>query len=133
APRSGTDARGAAGFQVGAGNIQHNYFMTRPDVVWPHRVGVMPPEADCFQHRDLAMRVNDVLSAGESVVLTQVLSGLGGVGKTQLAASIARRLWHEQAVDLLVWVPASSRQVIVAAYAQAAAEVTTSPGGDAEQ
>jgi alkylhydroperoxidase family enzyme len=49
---------------------------------------------------------------------------MGGVGKTQLAAAHARRLWDERVVDLVVWVTASSRAALVSAYAQAAVDVT---------
>jgi MinD superfamily P-loop ATPase len=56
--------------------------------------------------------------AGE--VVTHVLSGLGGVGKTQLAADLARRLIVGREVDLVVWVDAADRSTILARYAQAA-------------
>ncbi|MFE9679752.1 tetratricopeptide repeat protein [Streptomyces sp. NPDC006259] len=55
---------------------------------------------------------------------TQVLSGTGGVGKTQLAAHHARATWQARAVDLLVWVTASSRDAVLSAYAEAAVTVT---------
>jgi hypothetical protein len=42
-----------------------------------------------------------------TVVLTQVLAGMGGVGKTQLAAAHARCAW-QQGVGVLVWAAASS-------------------------
>jgi hypothetical protein len=93
---------------------------------------VVPPAADCFQVRAVARRLDKVLAGGQTAVVTQVLSGLGGVGKTQLAAGLARRVWHEQSVDLVVWVAAVSRDTIVAGYAEAAADVA--PGvGDGEQ
>ncbi|MFE2282785.1 tetratricopeptide repeat protein [Streptomyces sp. NPDC059443] len=50
----------------------------------------------------------------------EVLSGMGGVGKTQLAAARARTAWQAGELDLLVWVTASARTAIVDAYAQAA-------------
>ena len=54
------------------------------------------------------------------MVLGQVLSGMGGVGKTQLAAHHARTLVDQAQVDLVVWIPAGQRTSILAAYAQAA-------------
>ncbi|MFC6901037.1 FxSxx-COOH system tetratricopeptide repeat protein [Nonomuraea dietziae] len=60
--------------------------------------------------------------AGETVVLTQVLAGMGGVGKTQLAAAYARRVW-QQGVQVLVWVNAATRDGIVSAYADTAARL----------
>jgi DNA-binding SARP family transcriptional activator len=77
----------------------------RQPVSWPHRVGVVPPPADGFQDR----RVAEALPAS-----TQVISGLGGVGKTQLAAYVARTAQ----VDLLIWVSAASRDAVLSAYAQ---------------
>jgi tetratricopeptide (TPR) repeat protein len=53
----------------------------------------------------------------------QILTGLGGVGKTQLAANLAHRLWRDQQIDLLVWVTATSRNRILATYADAAADL----------
>jgi tetratricopeptide (TPR) repeat protein len=53
-------------------------------------------------------------------------------GKTQLAVLPARSLWQSRAVDLLVWVPATSRASILSAYLQAAAAVGTDLAGSAE-
>ena len=50
-------------------------------------------------------------------------------GKTQLAAYYAESLWEAHAVDLLVWIDASSQAALLAGYAEAAAAVTgTTPG-----
>jgi hypothetical protein len=86
------------------------------------RVGVIPQPADCFQDRQAAERVQAAAGAGETVVLTQVLAGMGGVGKTQLAAAYARRAWR-QGVQVLVWVNAATRDGIVSAYADTAARL----------
>ncbi|WP_277751135.1 tetratricopeptide repeat protein [Streptomyces hoynatensis] len=62
---------------------------------------------------------------------------MGGVGKTQLAAEYARMAWERGlkpgGVDVLVWISAGSREAIVAAYAQAGAELCGADPGDADQ
>ena len=64
-------------------------------------------------------RLEAATQDGGTVVLTQVLAGIGGVGKTQLAAAYARRAWAE-GVGVLVWVNAATRDGAVSAYADAA-------------
>ncbi|MGK5451232.1 NB-ARC domain-containing protein, partial [Streptomyces radiopugnans] len=84
----------------------------------------MPPrEADCFQDRAAVRELERALDGGGTAVLCQVLSGMGGVGKTQLAAHHARRVLAAGGVDLLVWATAATREAVVAAYAQAAAGI----------
>jgi integrase len=102
-------------------------------VTWPVRVGVVPPQADCYQHRAVTEGLSAVTTGGGTAVLCQVMSGLGGVGKTQLAAARARQLWEAGELDLLVWVSAASRSAIVATYAQAHTAVTGVEVADAEQ
>jgi hypothetical protein len=102
-------------------------------VSWPCWLGVVPAQAECFQHRDVADAVDSAISAGGTVVVCQVLAGPGGVGKTQLAASYARAAWDAGSVDLLLWVNAGSRAGIVSAYSQAAAEVTGADAADPEK
>ena len=94
---------------------------TEPD--WPVVVGVLPNEADHFQHRGLTDRLARAGEHHPTVVLGQVLSGMGGVGKTQLAAHHARSLLTGRAVDLVVWVSAAERATIVQDYADAARAV----------
>jgi hypothetical protein len=106
--------------------------MVRP-VTWPVRVGVVPPEADCYQPRIVTGALSAITSGGGTAVLCQVLSGLGGVGKTQLAATHARQLWEAGDLDLMVWVPAASRSAIVAGYAQAHTAATGLDVPDAER
>lgn len=103
-------------------------------VRWPLQVGSIPLLADCYQHRERESGlIGDALASGETTVLTQVLSGLGGVGKTQLAAAYAHAAWRDATVELLIWVTASSRQAIQASYAQAAREIATVVPVEAEQ
>ncbi|MET8747997.1 SAV_2336 N-terminal domain-related protein, partial [Streptomyces sp. NPDC004728] len=96
---------------------------SRERASWPHRVGVIPPRAQSFQHRAEAEQLRAAVDGGGTAVLCQVLTGTGGVGKTQLAADYARAAWESGGVDVLVWISASTRSAIVAGYAQASAEV----------
>ena len=58
------------------------------------------------------------------------LSASGGTGKTQLAAALAHQLWDSRAVDLLVWVKASTRNAILTGYALTLAELGAADPGD---
>ncbi|MEV0148622.1 MULTISPECIES: FxSxx-COOH system tetratricopeptide repeat protein [unclassified Nonomuraea] len=79
------------------------------------RIGLIPQSADCFQER----QVSEHIQAGADAGGTVVLGGMGGVGKTQLAAAYARRAW-QRGIDVLVWVNAATRESIVSAYADTA-------------
>ncbi len=56
------------------------------------------------------------------MVLTQVLSGGGGVGKTQLAAACATDALKD-GVDLVLWASATEIQQVITQYARAAADL----------
>ncbi|MGW6914324.1 FxSxx-COOH system tetratricopeptide repeat protein [Kitasatospora sp. NPDC054939] len=99
-------------------------------------VDAIPATASGFQPRtELRARIDAARAAGGPVVLTQLFSGAGGVGKTQLAAAYAAEAVHRREVDLVVWVPAGEEQRIVGTYARAAlrARVPDAAGLDAEQ
>ncbi|WP_405542413.1 tetratricopeptide repeat protein [Streptomyces phaeochromogenes] len=105
----------------------------RRHITLPYQIGVIPREVDTFQYR-AAVEIPEVTFAeGTTAVLGYVLSGMGGVGKTQLAARFARRAWQAGNVDLLVWVTAGTRSAIVTRYAQAAADLLGVEATDAEQ
>jgi hypothetical protein len=82
-------------------------------------IGLIPPPAAHFQSRPLA-------EAG-----VRVLSGLGGVGKTQLAAARART--RLAAGDLVVWADASSRDSIVSRWADAGEQLARAAPADPER
>ncbi|MFI6513829.1 tetratricopeptide repeat protein [Streptosporangium sp. NPDC050855] len=86
-------------------------------------VGAVPRAADCFQPREIADRLTEAAADGGTVVVSQVLAGMGGIGKTQLAAAYARQVWQRKEVDVVVWVSAASRLQILAGYVQAAIEL----------
>ncbi|WP_370423765.1 tetratricopeptide repeat protein [Streptomyces sp. QH1-20] len=96
----------------------------RAPVPWPRSVGIVPRQADCFQHRAAADALSGTAGTGGPEALCHVLSGTGGAGKTQLAAHHARTTWEAGGTDLLVWVTATDRAAILSAYAEAAAAVT---------
>ncbi|HYS38105.1 MAG TPA: tetratricopeptide repeat protein, partial [Pseudonocardiaceae bacterium] len=116
------DADHARGVQVGDHSVMV-VNQVRAGVVWPVRVGVVPGRADGYVDRTVSDALDAATQSPGTVVLTQVLSGLGGVGKTQLAARYARQLWTDAAVDVIVWVPAGSTVSIVTSYAATATEL----------
>ncbi|MET8153693.1 tetratricopeptide repeat protein [Actinoplanes sp. NPDC049668] len=83
----------------------------------------MPRLAAGRQPRPADGLLASAVAAGRTAVVCQVLAGMGGVGKTQLAANLATGLWAAGQVDLLVWVTATNRTSIVDDYARAAAEI----------
>ncbi|MET8747286.1 tetratricopeptide repeat protein, partial [Streptomyces sp. NPDC004728] len=115
---------------IGALTVQR---APREPASWPHQVGVIPSEARSFQHRAEADRLRAAVDGGGTAVLCQVLTGMGGVGKTQLAADYARAAWDEGGLDVLVWVTASGRSPVVSAYAQAGVELCQADPDDPEQ
>jgi hypothetical protein len=105
----------------------------RTPAAWPHQVGVLPRRAEPFQHRAEADQLRAAVDGEGTAVLGQVLTGTGGVGKTQLAADYARTAWEHDEVDVLVWISASSRSAILAGYAQAGVEVLAADPEKPEQ
>ncbi|WP_316763139.1 FxSxx-COOH system tetratricopeptide repeat protein [Streptomyces herbicida] len=100
---------------------------------WPHQVGVIPSRAQSFQHRAEADRLRAAIDGGGTAVLRQVLTGMGGVGKTQLAADYAHTAWDTGGLDVLVWITASARSPVVTGYAQASIELCRAVPDDPEQ
>lgn len=93
---------------------------------WPVQVGVLPPRAVGRLDRPVDVVLQTAVEAGGemAIVVCQVLAGMGGVGKTQLATSVAHRWWRDHRVDLLIWATATSRTSVITRYAQAAADIT---------
>lgn len=89
----------------------------------PMVVGVVPDEPEHYQVRELSDGIFRSSGEDPTVVVGRVLSGMGGAGKTQLAAHHARCMLREREIDLLVWVSAAERMSIVHTYANAAHQV----------
>ncbi|TCO59438.1 hypothetical protein EV192_104280 [Actinocrispum wychmicini] len=113
------------------GGMRVHQSVHRPVVALPHRAGIFPVRAAAFQHRAVADLLARVLAC-DSVVHTVVVSGLGGVGKTQLVLDCAERLWALGQVELLVWVTAGSREAVVSSFARLGADLTGIEDPDAE-
>ncbi|MEU5384144.1 tetratricopeptide repeat protein [Kitasatospora cineracea] len=99
------------------------YVTPPPEVDWPVVVGDVPAAAGAFQPRAAVRERVEAARAGRgTAVLTQVLTGGGGVGKTQLAADLARDALAA-GVEVLVWAPARDPLTVLRLYAEAAALV----------
>ncbi|WP_146193958.1 tetratricopeptide repeat protein, partial [Streptomyces sp. MA5143a] len=96
--------------------------MQGPSVEWPVWVGDVPRPAAAFQPRtQVRKKARAARGEGSDVVL----SGPGGVGKSQLAASLVRELRDQErsdgaGLDVLVWVGATGTDQVISAYAEAA-------------
>ncbi|MGW3835354.1 tetratricopeptide repeat protein [Streptomyces microflavus] len=107
--------------------------MSSPSVQWPVWVGDVPRLAAAFQPRTaIGDHADGVRREGRDVVL----SGAGGVGKSQLAAYLARQLRDQErttsaGLDVLVWARATGPDQIITAYAEAAGQLHLS-GADQE-
>ncbi|WP_328492484.1 NB-ARC domain-containing protein [Streptomyces sp. NBC_00414] len=134
------DGTASYGGMVNTGYIRTLAVAQRPfqePAPWPHQVGVIPPMARSFQHRIAAQRLRTAADVGGTAVVAQLLVGMGGVGKTQLAADYARTAWTDittaGGLDVLVWITASARSPIVNGYAQAGVELCRADPNDAEK
>ena len=94
--------------------------------VLPPVWGNVPPRNPGFTGRDqmLADVRQALLSGGRAVV--QALAGMGGVGKTQLAAEYAHRF--ASGYDVVWWIAAEQAALIGEQIAALAAELASSPG-----
>jgi tetratricopeptide (TPR) repeat protein len=101
----------------------------------------MPPFAEGFSDRpDTARGILDALIPGSTIALvpgSEFAEGrqnwLGASGKTQIAAMLAETLWRSGAVDIVVWISATSRSAVLSGYAEAWMATTgIEPTGTAE-
>ncbi|TDC12481.1 tetratricopeptide repeat protein, partial [Streptomyces sp. 8K308] len=112
-------------------NRQYHFPAPAEPVVWPVQLGPTPPLASAFQPRNaLRQAIARGRQTDGRVVLSQVLSGGGGVGKTQLAAACATDALNT-GTDLVMWVAAGEATQVITSYAQAAARVRA-PGAAGE-
>jgi len=105
------------------------------------RVGDMPALAEGFSDRpDTARGILDALIPGSTIALvpgSEFAEGkqnwLGASGKTQIAVMLAETLWRSGAVDVVVWISATSRSAVLSGYIEAWVTATgIEPTGTAE-
>jgi len=101
----------------------------------------MPALAEGFSDRpDTARGILDALIPGSTIALvpgSEFAEGkqnwLGASGKTQIAAMLAETLWRSGAVDVVVWISATSRSAVLSGYVEAWMAATgIEPTGTAE-
>ncbi|MET8539765.1 tetratricopeptide repeat protein [Kitasatospora sp. NPDC004799] len=121
-------------FQAGEMTVHQYAAPAAAEVRWPVVIGRIPPKATAFQPRaELRREIDEARGEYGTVVLSQVLAGGGGVGKSQLAAHYARAA-VEAGTDLVLWADAAEPSAVTDLYARAAVELRV-PGasGEAEQ
>ncbi len=109
---------------------------------WPVRSGTVPAlAADYASRPETAPDLAAALPAGAAVALVTDRGASPGPasgpvsgpaapdwrrasGKTQLAAAFAESLWQTGQLDLLAWIPATSRASVLSGYAAATAAAT---------
>jgi tetratricopeptide (TPR) repeat protein len=105
------------------------------------RVGEVPPLAEGYTDRpDTARGIVEMLVPGKTVALVPgsafaegPSNWLGACGKTQIAVIIAESLWRSGAIDVLMWIPATSRESVLSVYVEASASAFgIAPTGTAE-
>ncbi|MFJ3673674.1 tetratricopeptide repeat protein [Streptomyces sp. NPDC090106] len=131
-------------------NYAENLYLTQAGtpVQWPVVVGTVPVLASAFQPRTgLRQAVDEARGHSSTVVLAsdstdipatdsgartlvQVMTGGGGVGKSQLAAAYAREAVQD-GIELVLWTPATEVQQVITTYAQAA-HLVQAPGRTGE-
>jgi hypothetical protein len=90
-------------------------------------VGQLPSEPQSFVRRNLVPRLTRELAASQVVVVT-ALTGMRGVGKTQVAAAYAR-IAVEDRVPLVAWVNAESADSLMDGLARVADRLSVAPEG----
>ncbi|MDN4612323.1 tetratricopeptide repeat protein [Arthrobacter burdickii] len=121
-----------SGGTVGVIGDHATVVMPRRSLSWPMVLGSAPRVASAFQPRTAIIeQIAPVAGTDASQhAAAWVLSGTGGVGKTQIAAG----MFASSSADLRVWVNAESRESVLVSFAEAAIHLDLADvDGDPEQ
>jgi tetratricopeptide (TPR) repeat protein/nucleoside phosphorylase len=92
---------------------KHNASRDGPQPLW----NIPYPRNPCFTgHEELLTQLAGALTEGQATALSQpqAISGLGGIGKTQIAVEFAYR--HQQNYQTVLWALADTRESLVSGY-----------------
>ena len=94
-------------------NVMSSFPAPRPGLMWSVPYGRNP----LFTGReDILQQVHHALTTSKNAALTQAITGLGGIGKTQTALEYAYR--YHQDYDAIFWMRASSREELAEDFTQ---------------
>jgi tetratricopeptide (TPR) repeat protein len=101
-------------------------------VEWPILSGQIPPVAASYVARQetglsLASLTTQTTLLVPAKDTARSLDGLGGTGKTSLAAALATECHGTQTAQLVVWVTATGRDAVLTGYAQALRDLGEGP------
>jgi hypothetical protein len=111
----------------------------RPDITEELRIrfGQLPGRAACYQARPEQAELERTLTAKRTAVLqdaakpaTDLLTGMGGVGKTQIALAYFSKVCDDPEWTVAAWIPAGSQKDVVDGYARLAARILGSDVGE---
>jgi hypothetical protein len=91
--------------------------MSAPPTAFPHIWDIPYPRNPVFTGREEVLtRLADTLKASQPTALSQpqAISGLGGIGKTQIAVEYAYR--YRQNYQTVLWTRAETREALVSGY-----------------
>ena len=135
--RTALDAKGRAQPLIKAPRGQRGYrfiadVIVRPEEALPPIWNIPHRRNPNFTGREsLLEMLRSARQSGQPAALTQSLSGLGGVGKTQLAAEYAYR--NATAYDVVWWVRAEDAATLITDYAHLARRLNLVEMGASEQ
>jgi tetratricopeptide (TPR) repeat protein len=124
-PDRHTGVTGSQGVQLGDHNRQFNLFVVPPPP-GPVVAGNVPQAPPAFQPREDLMA--QLRAHGPGVSVVRAVTGLRGVGKTQVAAAYARECRHA-GWRLIAWVNAESASVMADGLAVVADRLGIDRGG----
>jgi tetratricopeptide (TPR) repeat protein len=106
--------------------------VSAPSALLPPIWNILYPRNPVFTGREeILQRIQDQLQAGQAAALSQAqaISGLGGIGKTQIAVEFAYR--HRSDYEVVLWALSDTRESLVSGYI-AVAKLLNLPAKDAQ-